>query len=95
MMKISTLALAGLFSVFTASAFAADASTSKAVTAPAPMVKMTHAEHEAAEKTIKADFKADKAACKKMTGTERKSCKKDAVAKEKAAKADLKAKKKM
>lgn len=50
---------------------------------------MSHAEYAAKKDQITADYKADKAACDKLTGNEQDVCNEKAKGKEKVAKAEL------
>ena len=53
---------------------------------------MSKDEHEAAEKSIVAEFKSDKAQCESLTGNAKDICVAEAKGKEKVAKAELEAK---
>lgn len=63
-----------------------------AVSVSATAQNMSKDEHEAAEKSIVAEFKSDKAQCESLTGNAKDICVAEAKGKEKVAKAELEAK---
>ncbi|GAC1410000.1 MAG: hypothetical protein NVSMB6_10190 [Burkholderiaceae bacterium] len=96
MIKFHAILVSSLVFGVSSIAFAADNSPTNARAAPVggETGKPTHAQHEAAEDSMKVKSKSAEAECKRLTGAKRSACEKDVEPNEKASTADIKASRK-